>query len=122
MAVRQVLLDEACTLRDLIARYDITGDYQPTGGIDPAAGRPGVGFTVGLCSGDPVSAPAAVSFNRKIGGVVANCRAYVADLFVSCEHLASVARTYGVTDEAIAESFRLAEERRADARRAEARL
>ncbi|RZT84450.1 hypothetical protein EV383_1291 [Pseudonocardia sediminis] len=104
--VRRVLLQEVVDLQTTIDRYDKQGDYRPTG---PAAtggmGTPGVGFHVGHCSGDPISGPAAISFNRKIDGIVDGCKAYVADLNTAAESLAAIARNYDIAEDAIQTSF-----------------
>lgn len=104
--VRKVLLDEAAHLRETIRKHEQPGGFAPTGpGGTPEMGTPGSGFWVGRCSDDPISGPAALSFNTKIQKVVQNCKDYVSDLEAAGEQLAQIARGYGLTEDAIRTSF-----------------
>jgi hypothetical protein len=61
---------------------------------------------VGLCGADPVSPEAASAFNERINALVAGCLAYSRDLHAAAAALDVTARTYGFTEEEIAESYR----------------
>ncbi|MEJ3658417.1 hypothetical protein WEH80_36215 [Actinomycetes bacterium KLBMP 9759] len=61
---------------------------------------------VGLCGGDPVSRDASKAFNERIEMLFAQCRQYNQDLRAAASALDATARTYGYTDEEIADSYR----------------
>lgn len=108
LAVRRVLLNEANELYEAVARYDRQVSLAPTGPgaeVNAAGGRPGAGFEIGLCSGDPVSQPAAISFNRKIRKIVDGYYSYIADLFAAADQLRTVARNYRLSEDQISASF-----------------
>lgn len=108
LGVRRVLLEEVQRLRDVIDANHQPSDYDIAPGGGRGMGQPGVGFTIGRCSDDPISRPAQISFQRKIDAVVAQCRQYVTDLNSAAESLADIARRYDYTEEQIEGSFKSA--------------
>jgi hypothetical protein len=61
---------------------------------------------IGLCGGDPISEQAQVAFARKIQDhAIQPAKQYVAELLSGAERLARVARSYGIAEQRITESF-----------------
>lgn len=109
LAVRKVILDEVLRLQGVIDRYDKQSSWTATGPnahANSSMCTPGAGFHVGRCSMDPISGPAAISFNRKIDAIVDNCKSYIRDLNAAGQKLAEVARAYAISEEQIESSFR----------------
>ena len=62
---------------------------------------------IGLCGGDPISEQAQVAFARKIQDhAIQPAKQYVAELLSGAEQLARVARSYGIAEQRIVESFK----------------
>jgi len=66
---------------------------------------------VGECGPDPISIPAAASFNAKVEALANQCRLYVRTLGEAAGELAETARTYGYTEEQIEASLTAVENR-----------
>jgi len=62
---------------------------------------------VGLCGGDPVSLEAADAFNERIRELRNQCQAYNNELRAAGWALQDTARSYGISEEQIAASFRV---------------
>lgn len=105
LAARKALLAEADELYQ--AMMDATGSWAPTQ-IPGRMGAPGQGVWVGRCSDDPISAPAQISFNRKIADALAPCWKYIHDLDLAGRQLEEVAKRYGYTEQQIQDHFRSA--------------
>lgn len=86
LQARAVLLGEAQRLKDEMKRY-------------------GVGISVGLCGGDPVSADATKAFGERIEVLINHCNQHVSDLERAGEQLADTARRYGFTEAEVTGSF-----------------
>jgi hypothetical protein len=60
---------------------------------------------LGECGPDPVSAPAAGLFNRKVEALAGQCNSYVESLREAANLLEGTARSYGYNEEQIQASF-----------------
>lgn len=101
-----VFRDEAASLKEEMVRATTRTDRAVTdgSGLYPMC-TPGRGVYVGECSKDPVSGPAAISFNRKIDAMLKPCWDYIAGLETAALQLHDVARRYGYMEDEIANSF-----------------
>lgn len=84
LGIRRVFIEEA---RQLDKAINDVADVPPSRPLPGRMGQPGYGVWVGRCSDDPLSGPAQVAFNRKITGVIEQCRRYVDGLAMAGEQI-----------------------------------